>query len=162
MMKVPALVILTLGYLAVATSAFQAAPPIRSTFLHAAPSGRAKSCSSHSHHPPTLLQAANGDGGGSNTKPKVATDVTITKAVKVPTSVPATTIYRTIDDGVYKFNKAVIDTVYDIICFLYPVKGTERDFARFFVLETVARVPYFAYLSVMHLRGACEQTNCGD
>jgi len=78
------------------------------------------------------------------------------------TSVPATTIYRTIDDGVYKFNKAVIDTVYDIICFLYPVKGTERDFARFFVLETVARVPYFAYLSVMHLRGACEQTNCGD
>jgi hypothetical protein len=25
------------------------------------------------------------------------------------------------------------------------------DFARFFVLETVARVPYFAYLSVLHL-----------
>ena len=29
---------------------------------------------------------------------------------------------------------------------IYPVRGTERDFARFFVLETVARVPYFAYL----------------
>lgn len=56
------------------------------------------------------------------------------------------------DERIYNFNKIVIDTVYDIICFLYPVRGTERDFARFFVLETVARVPYFAYLSVMHLR----------
>lgn len=56
------------------------------------------------------------------------------------------------DEGIYKFNKIVIDTVYDIICFLYPVTGSKRDFARFYVLETVARVPYFAYLSVMHLR----------
>ena len=32
------------------------------------------------------------------------------------------------------------------------VQGNDRDFARFFVLETVARVPYFAYLSVLHLR----------
>ena len=59
---------------------------------------------------------------------------------------------RTMDEGIYGFNKKLIDTVYDIICFLYPVKGNERDFARFYVLETVARVPYFAYLSVMHLR----------
>lgn len=59
---------------------------------------------------------------------------------------------RTMDEGIYGFNKKLIDTVYDVICFLYPVKGNERDFARFYVLETVARVPYFAYLSVMHLR----------
>jgi hypothetical protein len=59
---------------------------------------------------------------------------------------------RTMDEGIYGFNKKLIDTVYDVICFLYPVKGDERDFARFYVLETVARVPYFAYLSVMHLR----------
>lgn len=32
------------------------------------------------------------------------------------------------------------------------MQGNDRDFARFFVLETVARVPYFAYLSVLHLR----------
>jgi len=56
------------------------------------------------------------------------------------------------DEGIYNFNKIVIDTVYDVICFLYPVTGGPRDFARFYVLETVARVPYFAYLSVMHLR----------
>lgn len=68
-------------------------------------------------------------------------------AVATP-SLPA----RTMDEGIYGFNKKLIDTVYDVICFLYPVKGNERDFARFYVLETVARVPYFAYLSVMHLR----------
>ena len=56
------------------------------------------------------------------------------------------------DERIFNFNKIVIDTVYDIICFLYPVTGGARDFARFYVLETVARVPYFAYLSVMHLR----------
>lgn len=56
------------------------------------------------------------------------------------------------DDGIFTFNKILIDTVYNIICFFYPVTGGKRDFARFYVLETVARVPYFAYLSVMHLR----------
>lgn len=59
---------------------------------------------------------------------------------------------RLMDEGIFNFNKWVIDTVYDIICFIYPVTGKARDFARFYVLETVARVPYFAYLSVMHLR----------
>jgi ubiquinol oxidase len=59
---------------------------------------------------------------------------------------------RDMEQGIYNFNKVVIDTVYDIICLLYPVTGGPRDFARFYVLETVARVPYFAYLSVMHLR----------
>mmetsp|Transcript_3411 Transcript_3411/g.9569 ORF Transcript_3411/g.9569 Transcript_3411/m.9569 type:complete len:355 (+) Transcript_3411:157-1221(+) len=74
--------------------------------------------------------------------------VTTAAAVAPAASLPA----RTMDEWIYDFNKILIDTVYDIICFLYPVKGTERDFARFYVLETVARVPYFAYLSVMHFR----------
>jgi hypothetical protein len=64
-----------------------------------------------------------------------------------------------IDENVYTFNKILIDTVYNIICFFYPVKGTSRDFARFYVLETVARVPYFAYLSVMHLRYVMKAIN---
>jgi len=66
------------------------------------------------------------------------------------------------DEGIYNFNKVIIDTVYDIICFVYPVKGTKRDFARFYVLETVARVPYFAYLSVMHLRETFGERGIGD
>lgn len=59
---------------------------------------------------------------------------------------------NTMGEGIYNFNKILIDTVYDVICLLYPVRGNDRDFARFYVLETVARVPYFAYLSSMHLR----------
>lgn len=59
---------------------------------------------------------------------------------------------KKMDEAIFNFNKFLIDSVYDLICLVYPVKGTERDFARFYVLETVARVPYFAYLSVLHLR----------
>ena len=55
---------------------------------------------------------------------------------------------RTLDAVFFKFNKFVVDTVYTIISTLYA----NNEYARFFVLETVARVPYFAYLSVMHLR----------
>jgi len=66
------------------------------------------------------------------------------------------------DAGIFNFNKKLIDTVYDIICFIYPVTGTKRDFARFFVLETVARVPYFAYLSVLHLRETFGERGVGD
>lgn len=66
------------------------------------------------------------------------------------------------DENIFKFNKVVIDTVYDIICAVYPVRGTDRDFARFYVLETVARVPYFAYLSVLHLRETFGERDCGD
>jgi hypothetical protein len=77
----------------------------------------------------------------------VAAPPPLTETPPAPVKVP-----DSIDENVYTFNKVVIDSVYNIICFFYPVTGTKRDFARFYVLETVARVPYFAYLSVMHLR----------
>jgi ubiquinol oxidase len=70
-------------------------------------------------------------------------------------------VAQTMEPWIYDFNKVVIDTVYQIICFLYPVRGNERDFARFYVLETVARVPYFAYLSVMHLRETFGERSAG-
>lgn len=66
------------------------------------------------------------------------------------------------NEDIYNFNKFLIDTVYNIICFIYPVRGTPRDFARFYVLETVARVPYFAYLSVMHLRETFGERELGE
>jgi hypothetical protein len=66
------------------------------------------------------------------------------------------------DETIFKFNKTLIDTIYELICFIYPVKGNDRDFARFFVLETVARVPYFAYLSVLHLRETFGERGLGD
>ena len=47
-----------------------------------------------------------------------------------------------------KLNAVVLDITVAIIDFLY--KG--RDYPRFWVLEEIARAPYFAFLSVLHLR----------
>ena len=48
---------------------------------------------------------------------------------------------NTINTWVLEFTVAIID-------FLYQ----GRDFQRFWVLEEIARAPYFAFLSVLHLR----------
>ena len=47
-----------------------------------------------------------------------------------------------------QFNTVVLDITVAILDFLY--KG--RDYQRFWVLEEIARAPYFAFLSVLHLR----------
>ena len=46
------------------------------------------------------------------------------------------------------FNKFFLDITVAIIDFLYQ----GRDYQRFWVLEEIARAPYFAFLSVLHLR----------
>ena len=46
------------------------------------------------------------------------------------------------------FNRVVLDFTVAIIDFLYR----NRDYQRFWVLEEIARAPYFAFLSVLHLR----------
>jgi len=46
------------------------------------------------------------------------------------------------------FNKFFLDITVAIIDFLYQ----DRDYQRFWVLEEIARAPYFAFLSVLHLR----------
>ena len=46
------------------------------------------------------------------------------------------------------FNKSVLNSTVSSIDFFY--RG--RDFQRFWVLEEIARAPYFAFLSVLHLR----------
>ena len=46
------------------------------------------------------------------------------------------------------FNKTVLNSTVSSIDFFY--RG--RDFQRFWVLEEIARAPYFAFLSVLHLR----------
>lgn len=53
-----------------------------------------------------------------------------------------------LDARLYSLNKFTIDTVKGLIDLLYE----GNDYARFYVLETVARVPYFAYMSMMHLQ----------
>ena len=47
-----------------------------------------------------------------------------------------------------QFNTVVLDITVAILDFLY--KG--RDYQRFWVLEEIARAPYFAFLSVLHFR----------
>ncbi|CAM0902349.1 unnamed protein product [Alopecurus aequalis] len=46
-----------------------------------------------------------------------------------------------------QFNIFLTDSIIVILDALYR----DRDYARFFVLETIARVPYFAFISVLHL-----------
>ena len=46
------------------------------------------------------------------------------------------------------FNKVVLEINIAIIDFLYQ----GRDYQRFWVLEEIARAPYFAFLSVLHFR----------
>jgi ubiquinol oxidase len=46
-----------------------------------------------------------------------------------------------------RVNKAVVGTAVKVIDKLYE----NKDYARFYVLETVARVPYFSFVSVLHL-----------
>ncbi|MEB3269638.1 MAG: alternative oxidase, partial [Leptolyngbya sp.] len=45
----------------------------------------------------------------------------------------------------------MIRALVSILVFVINVIYRSRPIPRFFVLETVARVPYFAYLSVLHL-----------
>ena len=47
-----------------------------------------------------------------------------------------------------KFNTVILDVTVAILDFLY--RG--RDYPRFWVLEEIARAPYFAFLSVLHFQ----------
>ncbi len=44
-----------------------------------------------------------------------------------------------------------IKTAFNVLCWILDVLYANRPIQRFWVLETVARVPYFAFLSVLHL-----------
>ena len=46
-----------------------------------------------------------------------------------------------------RINKSVVKSAVKVIDRIYK----DRDYARFYVLETVARVPYFSFVSVLHL-----------
>lgn len=56
-----------------------------------------------------------------------------------------------LERGIIKIEQSIniflTDTVIQILNALYQ----DREYARFFVLETIARVPYFAFMSVLHL-----------
>lgn len=47
--------------------------------------------------------------------------------------------------------KVLIRVIVSFFVFIVDVVYGNRSYARFYVLETIARVPYFSYLSVLHL-----------
>ncbi|HEY9625651.1 MAG TPA: alternative oxidase [Crinalium sp.] len=47
--------------------------------------------------------------------------------------------------------KVLIRWIVSFFVFIVDVVYGNRSYARFYVLETIARVPYFSYLSVLHL-----------
>jgi len=63
---------------------------------------------------------------------------------------PSTAFGSPISDGLKDANRFAIgflkNTIFDTF-----FQGNERAFARFYALETIARVPYFSYLSVLHV-----------
>ncbi|KAL3519403.1 hypothetical protein ACH5RR_017552 [Cinchona calisaya] len=74
----------------------------------------------------------NGGGGHNGEPPETSSSGGLEKLViKIEQSI---NIFLT--DSVIK----ILDTLYH-----------DRDYARFFVLETIARVPYFAFMSVLHM-----------
>lgn len=46
---------------------------------------------------------------------------------------------------------AVARALYDVGCFVLDELFPDRPIARFWFLETIARIPYFAYVSMLHL-----------
>ena len=89
--------------------------------------------------------AAVGEGAGGRPAPTPA-----------PASAPALARNDSALDAAWKrANVAVIDAAVAALARVYgPVDdpaAEELPWARFYVLETVARVPYFSYLSVLHL-----------
>ena len=62
------------------------------------------------------------------------------------------------DERIFALNEGLVGATKGAIDALYE----GRDFPRFYVLETLARVPYFAYLSVMHLRETFGDRKSGD
>jgi ubiquinol oxidase len=46
-----------------------------------------------------------------------------------------------------RINRSIVKSAVNVIDRVYK----DRDYARFYVLETVARVPYFSFVSVLHL-----------
>jgi len=128
-----------------AVSGFQVVSPSRESRI----SLRAEPEEKVNAGPQAVKDVINGETGST---PDITPATPAPVVVAATSSTGAAATANAMDEGIFNFNKKLIDTVYDVICFLYPVRGNDRDFARFYVLETVARVPYFAYLSVMHFR----------
>ena len=64
---------------------------------------------------------------------------------------PSTAFGRPLSDEVKDFDIFAVGLIKNVVFdTLFYSKTIERSFARFYALETIARMPYFAYTSVLH------------
>lgn len=63
---------------------------------------------------------------------------------------PSTAFGKPVNDSLKKINRMSVDFIKNNI-FDNIFAGDDRDYARFYALETIARMPYFSYLAVLHL-----------
>lgn len=64
---------------------------------------------------------------------------------------PETSNSGGLESWIIKFEQSINVFLTETVIKILDVFYRDRDYARFFVLETVARVPYFAFISVLHL-----------
>lgn len=63
---------------------------------------------------------------------------------------PSTVFGKPLDDNLKEFNRNTVGLIKKVI-FDTLYSGENRDYARFYALETIAREPYFSYLSALHM-----------
>ncbi|KAK9227740.1 hypothetical protein WN943_012796 [Citrus x changshan-huyou] len=64
---------------------------------------------------------------------------------------PETGSASALEKWVIKFEQSVNILLTESVIMVLDALYRDRDYARFFVLETIARVPYFAFISVLHM-----------
>jgi ubiquinol oxidase len=69
-----------------------------------------------------------------------------------PNSQASSTVIEDDQDYLLKRQKKLVRTIKSFLFdVLYAGSTIDRSYARFYALETIARMPYFSYLSVLHL-----------
>ncbi|XP_010928410.1 ubiquinol oxidase 4, chloroplastic/chromoplastic isoform X1 [Elaeis guineensis] len=70
---------------------------------------------------------------------------------KVTDADPTTSAPGSVESWVIKFEQSVNIFLTELVIKILDSFYHDRHYARFFVLETIARVPYFAFISVLHM-----------
>ncbi|XP_071720583.1 ubiquinol oxidase 4, chloroplastic/chromoplastic-like [Rutidosis leptorrhynchoides] len=91
-------------------------------------------------------------------RPKTFPDETGRNPGEPPNQKPSSSMERWVIKSEQSINIFLTDTLSKMLDILYH----DRDYPRFFVLETIARVPYFAFISVLHLYESCGWWRRGD
>lgn len=97
---------------------------------------------------PNMAEAVEAGLQGADVAPP-SNDVwnTASDSIKIPNSAP---ISAELDDFCGRSVNFIKGAIFDPL-YAHDGNDLDRDFARFYALETIARAPYFSYLSVLHL-----------